>query len=293
MGLAQLVMVADNSQRNAPLEATPTGALFGDLEARERDATPRTPWSPPDEIDGYRLLRPIGRGGMGRVYLGFEGALARNVALKFLSPEILREPEAHERFRVEARAIARAQHPNVVTIYRVGEQRGLPYIAYEFVRGRTLDALESMSWQRLLTLAIGCARGLAAAHRRGVLHRDIKPSNIVVCDETGEPKLIDFGIAKLAELGADAEPRVEADAREQQEAPRRSLAHPSASGVYAATLSMRVTATTPTSFAPDPAPDSTRTLTRFGTLLGTPYYLAPERWRGEEATARADIYALG
>ncbi len=242
---------------------------------------PTHAWTPPEVVDGYRLLRPIGRGGMGQVYLGYEGTLARNVALKFLSPDILREPGALERFRIEARAIARIQHPNVVTIYRVGEARGQPYIAYEFVRGRTLQTAVEMPWQQVLSVAIGCVRGLAAAHRRGVLHRDIKPSNIVVCDETGEPKLIDFGIAKLHESSVAVE--VIDDASNDATPPPEDVAE--TTGVIDATSSIHTLRNT------SPITDTSRT--DVSTILGTPYYLAPERWRGLPSSERSDLYSLG
>src|SRR3954465_7679082 len=130
-------------------------------------------WVPPGELDGFRVVRQLGRGGMGTVYLGHDDALDRPVALKFL---VSSEPSApaRDRFLIEARAIARLQHPNVVGIYRVGEVLGRPYIAYEMVAGSSLDKLAlPLPWARALEIGIGVARGLAAAHRRDVLHRDI------------------------------------------------------------------------------------------------------------------------
>ena len=112
---------------------------------------------------------------MGEVYLGHDTLLERPVAIKFISAI---EPDAlmREQFLTEARASARLQHPNVVTVYRVGEIDGRPYIISEFVRGHNLDHIKlPMPWQRALAMGIQLARGLAAAHRRGVLHRDIKP----------------------------------------------------------------------------------------------------------------------
>src|SRR6185503_19167733 len=102
-----------------------------------------------------------------------------------------------ERFLIEARAAARLQHPNVATIHRVGFSRGRPYLVAEYVRGRTLSDLElPLPWTRALALGRGLVRGLAAAHRAGVLHRDIKPANAIVAED-GTAKLLDFGLAKL------------------------------------------------------------------------------------------------
>jgi serine/threonine protein kinase/formylglycine-generating enzyme required for sulfatase activity len=153
--------------------------------------------TPPQEFDEYRILRPLGQGGMGQVFLGQDTLLDRPVAIKFIAAA---DPDAtaRERLLTEARAIARLRHPNVVGIYRVGEVAGRPYLAYEFVRGDPLDRLpRPMPWERALAIGIGLARGLGAAHRQGVLHRDIKPHNAILCED-GEVKLLDFGLAKLA-----------------------------------------------------------------------------------------------
>ena len=104
-----------------------------------------------------------------------------------------------ERFFVEARAVARLSHPNVVAVYRVGEVRQRPYLVSEYLAGASLAATaKPMPWHRALKIGIGLARGLGAAHRRGVLHRDIKPANIMF-GEDDEPKLLDFGLAKIVD----------------------------------------------------------------------------------------------
>src|SRR5216684_1761183 len=155
-------------------------------------------WEPPSEFDGYQLKSCIGRGAMGRVYLAQDTILDRPIAIKFIDA-FKPDSEQQERFLLEARAVARLQHPNVVAIYRVGDVQGHPYIASAFVRGDRLDYLPlPVSGERLLRIGLGLARGLAAAHRRGVLHRDIKPANIIVCDGS-DVKLLDFGIAKFVE----------------------------------------------------------------------------------------------
>ncbi|HEY0989190.1 MAG TPA: serine/threonine-protein kinase, partial [Kofleriaceae bacterium] len=158
-------------------------------------------WAPPEELDGFRVVRQLGRGGMGMVYLAYDDVLDRSVALKFMGAADLKA-EARSRFLVEARAIARLQHPNIVGIYRVGEVLGRPYLAYEHIVGRSLDELpKPVPWLRALELVLGVARGLSAAHRRDVLHRDIKPANVMLAD-SGEIKLLDFGLAKLLDDSA-------------------------------------------------------------------------------------------
>ncbi len=152
-------------------------------------------WTPPIEFDEFRLERFIGRGGMGVVYLAHDTSLGRPVAVKFIASK-QPGPLARAYFETEARAIARLQHPNVVSVFRVGAVDGHPYIVSEYVVGRSLAELpRPLPWRRVLTLGLGLARGLAAAHRRGVLHRDIKPSNALVTED-GEVKLLDFGLAE-------------------------------------------------------------------------------------------------
>lgn len=156
-------------------------------------------WTPPKSFDEYRLLWPFGRGGMGAVYLGHDMLLDRAVAVKFISafnPDVI----SREQFLTEARAAARVQHPNVVTVYRVGEIDGRPYIIQEYLRGQSLEKTSKpLPETQVLELAIGLARGLAAAHRRGVLHRDLKPGNVMLPTDGGV-KLLDFGLAKLLDV---------------------------------------------------------------------------------------------
>jgi serine/threonine protein kinase/formylglycine-generating enzyme required for sulfatase activity len=156
-------------------------------------------WLPPGEFDEFRLMRPLGRGAMGIVYLAHDRSLNRQVALKFIA-SLRPNPRAHEHFQTEARAIARVQHPNVVTVFRVGEVDGHPYIVSEYLVGQSLSELSlPLPWQRVLGLGIELARGLAAAHRQGVLHRDIKPANVLLTD-SGEVKLLDFGLAEFFDV---------------------------------------------------------------------------------------------
>ena len=148
------------------------------------------------EFDGYILRRLIGKGGMGEVFLAHDTLLDRPVAVKFISSHQV-TADLRERFLLEARAIARLQHPNVVTIHRVGEVDERPYIVYEFVRGQSLDHMpRPVKPELCLKIALDVASGLAAANRQGVIHRDIKPGNAIM-SEDGDVKLLDFGLAKM------------------------------------------------------------------------------------------------
>jgi len=153
-------------------------------------------WVPPASFDEYRLVKALGRGSMGQVWLAHDTVLDRPVAVKFIAA-LSTDNEGRQRFLTEARAAARVEHPNIITVYRIGEIGLRPYLISEYVHGESLDKLaRPVAWPRLLEVAIGLARGLAAAHGRGVLHRDLKPANAIV-SETGEVKLLDFGLAQL------------------------------------------------------------------------------------------------
>src|ERR1041384_3407049 len=161
-------------------------------------------WSPPDQFGEYRLVRLLGFGAMGQVYLAHDLLLDRPVAVKFV--HAAKDPAARARIIEEARAIARLQHPNVVAIYRVAEVDGQPYLVSEYVRGRALDQLERpVPWRQVLEIALDLARGLAAAHPRGVLHRDVKPANAILTEE-GRAKLLDFGLARVMDKPAPEHP---------------------------------------------------------------------------------------
>jgi hypothetical protein len=155
---------------------------------------------PQRRIGRYLVTGRVGRGGMGVVYRGLDEALEREVALKTLTVEGTLDAESRLRFEVEAKAAARLQHPNIVTVYELGEDRGLPFIAMEMLPGADLEALlrsgEPMALGEKLDVVIQVCRGLAYAHERGIVHRDIKPSNVRLLDD-GTAKIMDFGIAKL------------------------------------------------------------------------------------------------
>ncbi len=147
----------------------------------------------------YRLLEKIGQGGMGEVFLAYDTSLQRNVALKFLPPTLAADPEAHERFLVEARAAAALSHPNVCVIHEVGEAEGRPFIAMEYVEGETLSEkirAGPLGHDRVLSIMTQLASGLEAAHRAGIIHRDIKSGNVMVTGR-GQTKIMDFGLAKI------------------------------------------------------------------------------------------------
>jgi formylglycine-generating enzyme required for sulfatase activity len=153
----------------------------------------------PEEFDDYVIGRELGRGVTGRVYVAEDTMLARPVAIKFITNL---DVDARQRFLLEARAVAQIHHPNVVDIYRVGALDARPYLVTELIRGVSLARLDKpVPWQAVLDIAIGLARGLAAAHRRNVVHCDLKPGNVML-DLDGIAKIIDFGLARIAVDGA-------------------------------------------------------------------------------------------
>jgi serine/threonine protein kinase/tetratricopeptide (TPR) repeat protein len=209
-------------------------------------------------VSHYRVLRIIG-GGMGLVYEAEDLNLGRRVALKVLPEELLTDRAALERFRREARAASASDHPNICTIYEVGEHEGAPFLAMQLLQGQSLSerieagARTPMPFPELLAVAIQVADGLAAAHKEGIIHRDIKPANIFLTTR-GEAKILDFGLAKLA-----AEEHMDTHVREPVREPR----HPSLE------------------------------ISRARAAMGTAAYMSPEQLRGEKLDARTDLFSFG
>jgi serine/threonine protein kinase/tetratricopeptide (TPR) repeat protein len=149
-------------------------------------------------VSHYRLLNPLGSGGMGVVYRAEDTALGRTVALKFLTSQIVQDPKRVERFRDEARTASSLNHPNICTIYEVGEQEGEMFIAMEYVEGRPLSEFlrdGGMAVETLLRYGRQISGALQHAHERGIVHRDLKPANVVITPD-GDAKILDFGLAK-------------------------------------------------------------------------------------------------
>jgi serine/threonine protein kinase len=150
-------------------------------------------------ISHYQIIKKLGAGGMGEVYLGEDVKLDRKVAIKFLPSKSIGDETAHQRLLREARAAATLDHPNICSIYEVGEENGQTFIVMQYIEGETLDERmrgEPLDLQESLPTAAQIADALVAAHERGVIHRDIKPSNIILT-ERGQVKVLDFGLAKV------------------------------------------------------------------------------------------------
>ncbi len=152
------------------------------------------------EIATYKIEKLLGAGGMGEVYLARDLKLGRMVALKVLPFHFVVDADRLSRFQREARALSSLNHPNLVTIYEVGEANGLHFIAMELVEGKTLSSLrDKLSLKELLSIVAQVAEALGAAHQSGIIHRDVKPDNVMVRPD-GYAKVLDFGLVKLAEV---------------------------------------------------------------------------------------------
>jgi len=202
----------------------------------------------------YRLIRELGHGGMGTVYLAYDTRLGRRAALKLLPSQLVNDPERVRRFQREARTASALNHPHIITIYDFGQEQGRDYIASEFVEGRTLRDYvgdPELSLNQILDLVMQVASALEAAHAAGIVHRDIKPENIMRRPD-GYAKVLDFGLAKLTEPeSASDETKI---------------------GVSG---------------------ESSDFETRTGMVLGTVSYMSPEQARGQKVDGRSDLFSLG
>ncbi len=216
---------------------------------------------PGDLVDHFKVVRMVGRGGMGEVYLARDTKLGRKVALKVIRPEMLGDKDAVERFLFEARVTARFSHPHIVTIHAVGEQKGCPYVALEYLEGQTLReriADQQPGVKETLRIALAITEALGEAHGHQILHRDLKPENVLI-PRDGRVRVVDFGLAK-AVFSPEAEIA-------------ETIQHGMSLGSRAA-------------FAQ-------QFQTSGEGIAGTPLYMAPEQWLEQECTPATDVWALG
>ncbi|HSG01627.1 MAG TPA: serine/threonine-protein kinase [Vicinamibacterales bacterium] len=218
------------------------------------------PLTPDTRLGPYELVAPLGVGGMGEVFRARDTRLNREVAIKVLPEDFAADLDRLRRFEQEAKTLAALNHPNIMTVFDVGQHEGAPYLVSELLEGRTLRehlAAGPLSARKATDCALQMAQGLAAAHGKGVVHRDLKPDNVFVTRDD-RVKILDFGLAKLREVPGPG-------------TRTPTPGHPDAS-----------TRLEPVAQATEP-----------GRVMGTPSYMAPEQIRGEAVDHRADLFAFG
>ncbi len=220
-----------------------------------------------DVFDDFKIIRMLGRGGMGEVYLARDTKLGRKVALKMIRPERVGSPSAKAAFLSEARVTAKFSHPNIVTIHAVGEHEGTPYVALEYLDGDDLAqrmARRRLSVQESIRIGLAIAGALDEAHRNGILHLDLKPENVVM-PRDGRLRVVDFGLSKIVHTK-------EGGPRQEGGLPRKAVLHPDDDAIEDG-----ITAYDAESWG----------------AMGTPAYMAPEQWLGDPCSGATDVWALG
>ena len=263
------------SSNRTPLERPAANATVAWLDSKSSQSEPSAKepnnlvpeellLAPEQRVDGYEVIRELGKGGMGVVYLARDVTLGRKAALKIIRSEWTESDDARERLLFEARVTAKLNHPHIVTIYGSGEVSGCLYIALEYLKGENLrERIKKgpSSLGEVLSIALNIAQALHTAHEHGILHRDLKPENVFL-PRDGRLRVLDFGLAKFLQPIETAETRLQEQSSE-----------------------------TSTSSALRSIVDAFET-GQTG-IVGTVPYLSPEQWQGKSLTSAVDMWALG
>lgn len=248
--------------------AIPAGGVTRPTSPREHQAPGASvTLMPGTRVEQFELIRELGRGGMGQVFLARDTKLGRLVALKFLG---VQSAQLIERFLVEARATARCHHDNIVVIHEVNEWQDQPYMALEYLEGEPLSALlggRRISPRRAVELMVPVVRALVRAHELDIVHRDLKPENIFVT-RAGSVKVLDFGIAKIFE--GQQPGQIHTRQRAHREPARSGRTHVGLDSI-----------------------SNAGTMTRHGAIVGTMPYMSPEQWGADDVDHRTDIWTVG
>ncbi len=251
-----------SSQHDLPPLRCTLGYAYFMTEAEEKGRLRRSPLLYEGEwVESFKIIRLVGSGGMGEVYLARDTKLSRKVALKVIRPKIFQHKPILERFLYEAKVTAQFSHPHIVTLFTAGEHRGLPYVVLEYLEGQTLRermAAGPLPWRDCIQIGLAIAKALTEAHRHQILHRDLKPENVIIPPD-GRLRVLDFGLARVV--------------------PDENLG-------IAQTLDSSQTESSQSLLPPlTGSPEHG--------ISGSPLYMAPEQWHRESCTGAADIWALG